>query len=127
MEITQVKVHYKDVANSKLKAFVTVTLDDMFVVHDLKVIEGKNGYFVAMPSVKRKMACTKCGKKNSVGSKHCNECGEKFASLSAAKGATEEEVREDHKDIAHPITASARDYIQKAVLEVYKKQRTENK
>lgn len=33
-----------------MKAIVSITLDDQFVVHDIRVIEGNNGYFVAMPS-----------------------------------------------------------------------------
>ena len=125
MEITQVKVHYKDSQNSKLKAFVTVTIDGMFVVHDLKVIEGKNGHFVAMPSVKRKETCQKCSKKIPVKSKYCSECGQKIPS--AASGSAEEVFREDHKDIAHPITAEARDYVQKIVLEAFEKQKSENR
>ena len=36
----------------RMKAVVSVTFDDQFVVHDIKVVEGNNGYFVAMPSRK---------------------------------------------------------------------------
>ena len=52
MEVTEVKVF--PVSEDKLKAYVTITLDDAFVVRDLKIIQGKSGYFVAMPSKKRK-------------------------------------------------------------------------
>ena len=52
MEITEVRVF--PVSEEKLKAYVTVTFDDCFVVRDLKVIHGNNGLFVAMPSKKRK-------------------------------------------------------------------------
>ncbi|OGQ14089.1 MAG: septation protein SpoVG [Deltaproteobacteria bacterium RIFCSPHIGHO2_02_FULL_40_11] len=52
MEITEVKVF--PVGEDKLKAYVTITLDNCFVVRDLKVIKGKNGLFVAMPSKKLK-------------------------------------------------------------------------
>ena|SRR3989338_2385589 len=52
MEITEVKVF--PVNEEKLKAFVTITLDDCFIIRDLKIIKGKNGLFVAMPSKKRK-------------------------------------------------------------------------
>lgn len=124
MQITQVKIHYKDAQNSKLKAFVTVTFDDMFVIHDLKVIEGKNGFFVAMPSVKRKETCEKCGRKTPVKSKFCNECGHKMTADSLV--SHNDMARGDHKDIAHPITAEARDYVQKKVLEAFEQQRTEN-
>jgi len=52
MEITEVRVF--PVGEEKLKAYVTITFDDCFVVRDLKVIHGNSGLFVAMPSKKRK-------------------------------------------------------------------------
>jgi len=52
MEITEVRVF--PVNEEKLKAYVTITIDGCFVVRDLKVINGNNGLFVAMPSKKRK-------------------------------------------------------------------------
>ncbi len=51
MEVTEVRVFL--VNEDKLKAYVTITFDDCFVVRDLKVIQGKAGLFVAMPSKKR--------------------------------------------------------------------------
>ena len=53
MEITDIRIR-KVGAEGKLKAYVTVTFDDCFVVHNVKVIEGKNGAFIAMPSRKTK-------------------------------------------------------------------------
>lgn len=52
MEVTEVRVF--PVNEEKLKAYVTITFDDCFVVRDLKVINGNDGLFVAMPSKKRK-------------------------------------------------------------------------
>jgi stage V sporulation protein G len=52
MEITEVRVF--PVSEEKLKAYATITFDRCFVVRDLKVIQGNNGLFVAMPSKKRK-------------------------------------------------------------------------
>lgn len=52
MEITEIKVF--PVNEDKLKAYVTIVLDNCFVVRDLKVISGNTGLFVAMPSKKRK-------------------------------------------------------------------------
>ncbi|HAA55456.1 MAG TPA: septation protein SpoVG [Myxococcales bacterium] len=52
MEITEVKVF--PVQEEKLKAYVTITFDDCFIVRDLKIIRGKSGMFVAMPSKKTK-------------------------------------------------------------------------
>ncbi|MCI6013001.1 MAG: septation regulator SpoVG [Firmicutes bacterium] len=51
MEITDVRIR-KVSDEGKMKAIVSVTFDDEFVVHDVKIIEGQNGLFVAMPSRK---------------------------------------------------------------------------
>lgn len=51
MQITDVRVR-KITKDGKMKAIVSITLDDEFVVHDIKVIEGEKGLFIAMPSKK---------------------------------------------------------------------------
>ena len=51
MQITDVRVR-KVAKEGKLKAVVSITMDEEFVVHDIKVIEGENGLFIAMPSKK---------------------------------------------------------------------------
>ncbi len=53
MDITDIRIR-RVTADGKLKAYVTVTFDNCFVVHNVKVIEGKNGAFIAMPSRKTK-------------------------------------------------------------------------
>lgn len=52
MRITEVKVHLID--EEKLKAFVTVVIEDCFVIRDIKIIQGTQSLFVAMPSKRRK-------------------------------------------------------------------------
>ena len=52
MEITQVKVF--PVEEEKLKAYVSIVIDDCFLVSDLKVIRGPNGHFISMPSKRKK-------------------------------------------------------------------------
>lgn len=51
MQITDVRVR-KITKEGKMKAVVSITLDNEFVVHDIKVIEGEKGLFIAMPSKK---------------------------------------------------------------------------
>ncbi|MEG1473231.1 MAG: septation regulator SpoVG [Christensenella sp.] len=51
MEITDIRIRKID-GTGKMKAIVSVTFDDMFVVHDMKIIEGGSGLFIAMPSRK---------------------------------------------------------------------------
>lgn len=53
MEITEVKVYPVRKPDDKLKAFVTMILDNCFVIRDMKVINGNTGLFVAMPSRKK--------------------------------------------------------------------------
>ena len=52
MEVTEVRVFPVD--EDKLRAYVTITFDHCFVIRDLKIIRGTTGYFVSMPSKKRK-------------------------------------------------------------------------
>lgn len=80
MNITDVRIR-KVNAGGKMRAVVSVTLDNAFVVHDVRVVEGANGFFVAMPSRR------------------------------TPEG--------EYQDIAHPITADARETIQAAVLKAY--------
>ena len=51
MDITDVRIR-KVNDDGKMKAVVSITFDDEFVVHDIKIIEGQNGLFIAMPSRK---------------------------------------------------------------------------
>ena len=49
MNITDIRIRKID-KEGKMKAVVSITIDDVFVVHDIKVIEGEKGLFIAMPS-----------------------------------------------------------------------------
>lgn len=120
MKITEVRVFSKEGQDKKLKAYATVTFDQSFVVRNIKVIQGANGVFIAMPSRKMKYPCPRCNFKNEVGSKYCNQCGAEL------KPASEEDLARDakaeHRDIAHPITQEFRDYLQSEVLRAYEAQ-----
>ena len=118
MEITEVRLTLKESEDRKLKAFATITFDNMFVVRDLKVIEGKKGLFVAMPSRKVTYPCSKCGHRNASRDRFCANCGTKLAPRKEDK--TDEENRQsEHRDIAHPITPETREYIQGKVIDAY--------
>lgn len=126
MEVTDVRIYLQSKADTKLKAYATITLDQAFVVRNVKVIEGAKGLFVAMPSERIKEPCPKCGFRNALRSRFCNQCG---GNLSAAAGATEgghmdpADNSSEHRDIAHPITVECREAIQRKVLEAYEKAR----
>ena len=120
MEITEIRIFPKEGLDKKLKAYSTVTFDNVFVVRNIKIIQGSSGLFIAMPSRKMKYLCPKCHFKNEVGSKFCNHCG---ASLgSGQQQASNADAKTEHRDIAHPITQEFRDYLQTKILKAYEKE-----
>ncbi|MBM3255631.1 MAG: zinc-ribbon domain-containing protein [Candidatus Omnitrophica bacterium] len=124
MEITEVRIFLKDSPDKKLKAYATVTFDNAFVVRNIKVIEGTSGLFIAMPSRKVKQPCPKCGFKNESRSKYCNQCGSQLPI--APRPVSQEGINNaqaEHKDLAHPITQSFREYLQKRTLEAYEQEK----
>ena len=50
MQITTVRVRVVEKENTKMRGYASVTIDDRFVVHDIRILEGDNGLFLAMPS-----------------------------------------------------------------------------
>ena len=120
MEITEVRIILKDAQDKKLKAYATVTFDNVFVVRDIKVIQGGTELFIAMPSRKVKQACPKCAFKNELRSKYCNQCAAPLPVEANPQRAEEiPSSQAEHRDVAHPITQSFREHLQKKILEVY--------
>ena len=131
MKITEVRIFPRtEDSDKKLRAFATVTLDQCFVVRDIKIIEGNKGLFVAMPSRRAKESCPRCRHRNIVRSRYCSYCGAQLetTSVKTAPEKDDETARQnEHRDIAHPITVECREYIQKTVLEAYEKERSKVK
>ena len=121
MNVTEVRIFPKEGVDKKLRAFATITLDHCFVVRDIKIIEGTQGLFVAMPSRRVKEPCPKCGHRNVVRSRFCNQCGLRLPQMGSEHAlAIDSSLRQaEHKDVAHPITAECRSEIQRAILEAY--------
>jgi len=121
VEITEVRVHLRDEGDRKLKAYATITFDNAFVVRDIKVIQGRKGLFVAMPSRRLRLSCPHCGHSNVARSRYCNDCGKPLGSSSMPPAEVLAEGGE-HRDVAHPITPSARGYIEGVILDEYHRQ-----
>ena len=120
MEITEVRIKLMEDnsgSNERLQAFCSITFDDMFVIRDLKIIEGAKGFFVAMPSRKLTDRCHNCGTKNHLRSRFCNQCGSRLDENRAIRDA--DGRAKLHADIAHPINSMCREKIQAAVLASY--------
>lgn len=117
MDITEVRVKLMEDSDDRLRAFCSVTFDDSFVVRDLKVIDGTNGPFVAMPSRKLTSHCPKCGAKNHLRARYCNQCGAPQPQERASRDA--EGRAKLYADIAHPINSACREMIQSRVIAEY--------
>ena len=115
------RVFLKEGQDKKLKAYTTVTFDQALVIRNIKVIQGVDGMFIAMPSRKLKFSCPKCSFKNEIGSKYCSKCGALLPSEQKAED-DDSDTKSQHRDVAHPITKEFRDYLQTKVLEAYKKE-----
>lgn len=117
VEITEVRIKLMEESEDRLRAFCSITFDNCFVVRDLKIIEGSQGPFVAMPSRKLTFRCNRCGNKNHLRSNFCNQCG---ARLRESRESRDEEVPNKlYADVAHPINQACRDLIQARVVEEY--------
>ena len=120
MEISEVRVNLVSNKDDRLKAFCSITIDNEFVVRDIKVIEGGSGFFVAMPSRKMTDHCGRCGGKNHLRAKFCNNCGTKLKENRARKDVKGR--MKLHADIAHPINSECRQRIQEKVTAAFKKE-----
>lgn len=125
MDITEVRVKLMEDSDDRLQGFCSITFDDCFVVRDLKIIEGTNGPFVAMPSRKLTAHCPKCGCKNHLRSAFCNQCGLKLKDDIAPKD--QDGRAKLYADIAHPINSACREMIQNRVITEYRAERERSK
>ena len=108
--------------NNRLKAFCALTFDNTFVIRDVKLIEGNDGLFLAMPSRKLADHCPRCGEKNHLRARYCNNCGthldenryQRYQNGNSASGGHSR--LKLHADIAHPINADCRQAIERDVV-----------
>ncbi|HHT9119786.1 MAG TPA: septation protein SpoVG family protein [Candidatus Hypogeohydataceae bacterium YC41] len=119
MEITEVMVRLTESRENRLQAFCGIIIDNEFVVKDLKIIEGHNGAFVAMPSRKITDRCPKCRGKNHLRSHYCSDCGTKLDEKRYLREGTKIQI---YADTAHPINAKCREVIQQKVLAAFKEE-----
>lgn len=117
MEVTEVRIKLMEEPGERLQAFCSITFDNCFVIRDLKIIEGTNGPFVAMPSRKLTSHCPTCGCKNHLRAAYCNQCGVKLKEDRALKD--EEGRAKLYADIAHPINTHCREMIQDYVIKAF--------
>ena len=114
MEITEVRIKLMEDSDDRLQAFCSITFDNAFVVRDLKIIDGTNGPFVAMPSRKLTSHCHQCGAKNHLKASYCNQCGSRQREDRLMRDS--EGRAKLYADIAHPINSACREMIQNRVI-----------
>src|SRR5438046_1151445 len=129
MQLTEVRVNLCGGQSAgRLKAFCSLTFDDTFVVRDVKLIEGPDGLFLAMPSRKLCDHCSRCGEKHHLRARFCNHCGgrldeNRFMRQQHATGHRAAPGRlKLHADIAHPINAACRSAIERDVVDAYQQE-----
>ena len=123
MELTEVRINLCGGNEGRLKAFCSLTFDNTFVIRDVKLIEGHEGLFLAMPSRKLTDHCPSCHEKNHLRARYCNHCGKRLSDerhLQFRNGNSVGPHRVKlHADIAHPINADCRHQIEDKVLKAY--------
>lgn len=121
MNLTEVRINLCGNKAGRLKAFCSLTFDDTFVIRDVKLIDGNDGLFLAMPSRKLSDHCPSCGDKNHLRARYCNHCGrrlneERYLQFRNGNGSNRLKL---HADIAHPINAECRKQIEDFVHAAY--------
>jgi stage V sporulation protein G len=111
VQVTEVRIKLMEASEDRLRAFCSITLDHCFVVRDLKIIDGTNGPFVAMPSRKLSGHCYRCNYKNHLRASYCNQCGAKLKVTVPA-----DLPQKLYADVAHPVNSECRELISAAVL-----------
>src|SRR3989440_3245453 len=115
MQLTDIRIKLCDDQSSRLKAFCALTFDNTFVIRDVKLIDGNDGLFLAMPSRKLSDHCGRCGDKNHLRARFCNNCGSRLDEhryLRYQNGNGHGSRLKLHADIAHPINADCRHRIE---------------
>lgn len=109
MLITDIRV--KLVPDGMVLAYVTITFDDQFVVHDIRIIKKDDSYFVAMPEKERRYPCPSCKKRNLHQQKFCGFC--------ATPLPDPDPTIMRFLDIAHPIDNNYRKQISEKIIATY--------
>ena len=131
MRLTEVRVNLCGNSGGRLKAFCSLTFDDTFVVRDVKLIEGPDGLFLAMPSRKLCDHCPRCSEKNHLRARFCNACGarldeSRYMRQTGNVGNSHSRLKL-HADIAHPINATCRSQIEHDVIDAYDREMERSK
>lgn len=111
IKITEINIRKPQYPDSRLLAFVTVIFEGCFAVTDLRLLQLKDGPFLAMPSKKASTACPSCKRKNTFDCRYCGKCG-----------ALLEFRKEEHFDVSFPINNDFRQFMLESILTKYQEE-----
>lgn len=111
IEITEISIRKPQYPDSRLLAFVTVIFENSFAVTDLRLLQLKDGPFLAMPSKKATTPCPKCKRKNTFDARYCAKCGLLL-----------EFKEEEHFDVSFPINNNFRKFMLESILKAYQEE-----
>ena len=112
MKITEVKLDLQSAPPKRLRAMVTVTFDECFIVRDIQVVQGVKGISLTMPCRRITRRCDACRHSNDVLANFCNHCGRR---LTPERGADLRRA-EWHVVIAHPLNRECQRDLRSAIL-----------
>lgn len=136
MQLSEIRISLCPPHGGRLKAFCSLTFDNTFVIRDVKLIEGNDGLFLAMPARKLCDRCKRCGEKNHLRARYCNNCGmrldeNRYLKMhhgnAATAGGQPGGRLKLHADIAHPIHPGCRQEIEQRVLAAYREELEKSK
>lgn len=115
IQVQQLKV----TEGEKVLCYCSVVMDDLFVVHDIKLLKDFAGRtFLAMPTRQLRDCCLKCHGKNCLRARFCNWCGKP---LRDDRAELDENNRPKlYADVAHPISVGFRERMEDEVVRAYK-------
>ena len=119
MQVSEIKIQLCPDRAGRLKAFCSITLDSTFVIHDIKIIEGDDGLFLAMPSRKICDNCPRCRDKNHLKARFCNHCGMRLNEQRHERYRISPNRLKLHSDLIHPINGTAREELEHKVFSAY--------
>ncbi len=134
----EIRLHPRTAAPLGILAYATIELGDCFVIHDMKIIRGKKGVFLCMPSRRVSDYCPSCQKKVGLEDHFCAACGlqlklllnycpdcdRKTNETVCAECGQLTQTRDFFKDICHPVSRECRDDMERQVLEAFRLEET---
>lgn len=115
MHISEIRILPDTNPQSPVKAYASMVIDDWFVVRDIRIISSRGRLFVAMPN-KERPTPSACGHRNPAGHRYCSVCGREIERTGTDRNESH------YVDVAHPINRSAREHLEKAILDAFYQQ-----